>query len=150
MIVLASQSDEPEVNPKTSTDVNSPRALLGDLIKSKDWFRRGANPRENLRASNDPGQVLFIADLKGAGINATNGSGIWIAHDVTLSGGEDGRARPFNDAGQIVFIASWKEPNGAFGSGVFVAGEVRMLTAQKVGDDIQVSFATALGRKISS
>ncbi len=68
-------------------------------------------------------------------------------HDGFRSGGEDGHPKPCNDLGQVVFIASWTVANGASGSGVLVAGEVRMLGGQKVGEDIRVAFATALGRK---
>ncbi|MSU64003.1 MAG: hypothetical protein EXS31_16695 [Pedosphaera sp.] len=46
-----------------------------------------------------------------------------------------------------MFAAGWKKPNGAFVEGVFVAGEVRMLGGRKAGDDVQVAFATTLGRK---
>lgn len=72
--------------------------------------------------------------------------GFRTTHDEFRSGGEDGRPKPFNDLGQVVFVASWREANGAFNSGVFVAGEVRLLNGHRDGDDIHVSFATALGK----
>ncbi len=102
---------------------------------------------------NGAGQTAFLGNLTGAGVNGSNGTGIWatdadgqlqmivregelfdVSNDplsqdlrlisnlslITGSGGEDGRAASFNDAGQLAFLARFTDGS----SGIFVANTV--------------------------
>lgn len=111
---------------------------------------------------NENGDVMFFGILVGPGVDFTNNSGIWAQDDagaltliartggslavapddtrtiaaisvLTGSGGEDGRDRAFNNAGQVVYGASFTDGT----AGVFVAS----LCAADLNSDRVVNFA---------
>jgi hypothetical protein len=69
----------------------------------------------------------------------------------SLAGPGDGRARPFNDRGEIAFWATWQNPPGppdfgSHGQALFIARPGLILNAEKAGNDLLLSFPTLAGK----
>jgi hypothetical protein len=120
-------------------------------------------------------QIAFRANLGGPGVGSTNSVGIWLAEpDGTLNlvvragdtistggsrklalvtlgqvgvpvvaGSEDGRASPLNDRGELLFAAYLENPSG---QGLFIARSGIVLSGERAGNDIRISFPTISGK----
>lgn len=104
----------------------------------------------------DPGRGAQIIARGGTSIPIEEGQTRMIdrmsvsfasTHDSFRAGGEDGRSSPFNDLGQVVFIARWTESNGQNRAGVFVASDAPELAGRRNGDDIELEFTTVAARR---
>jgi hypothetical protein len=127
-------------------------------------IRAGIGPAVGFQNARDKG--LWIIDpVRGAQLVARGGTTIDIgsgqtrrlltnnavafisSHDVLFSGGDDGRPSPFNNFGQAAFIGQWQETNGAFRSGIFISGELRLIQPFFDNDDVLLAFPTRAGKQ---
>ncbi len=100
-------------------------AEIGTAVGSQYKSDKGiwlVDPARGARLVVRGGTVVDLGSGRSATIDAKSvrfGS----THDRFRSGGEDGQAKPFNDLGQFIFVASYTETTGKTGAGVFVASQ---------------------------
>jgi hypothetical protein len=127
-------------------------------------MRAGIGPAAGVENTRDKG-LWLIDPVRGAQLVARGGTTIDIgggqmrrlltnaavafisSHDVLFSGGDDGRPSPFNNFGQVAFIGQWQETNGAFRSGIFLSGEVRLIQPFFYNADVLLAFPTHSGKQ---